>query len=128
MLFGPAAKFMFRQLGIHKSGLKFVIEHFTNLVPYLALCVSLPGVAPKKRITRSALGLAVLVIFHFIMIVVVSGVYSEYSLSRTAYKYMFPILTINDALPLVLWFLLFSEEILTLFRKRKITSEDTAKP
>lgn len=119
MLFGPAAKFTFRLLGIHKSGLMLVIEHFTNIVPFIALCLSLPKVAIKKRLIRFALGLGILAVVHFIMIVSVSAVYSAHSGSPTAYKYIFPILTINDALPLVLWFLFFSDEILRLFRKSK---------
>jgi hypothetical protein len=119
MLFGPAAKFMFRQLGIHRSGLKLVIEHFTNLIPFIALCVSLPGVRLKKRLIRSAMGLAIMIVVHFILIISVSGIYSAHSLSPTAYKYIFPILTINDALPLILWFLFFSEEVISLFRKKK---------
>jgi len=119
LLFGPAAKFMFRLFGIHKSGLKLVIEHFTNIIPFVALCAALPQVALKKRLIRFALGLGILVIVHFTMIVAVSAVYSAYSGSPTAYKYIFPILTINDALPLVIWFLLFSEEIIGLFRGNK---------
>lgn len=119
MLFGPAAKFVFRQLGIHKSGLKLVIEHFTNIIPFIALCISLPGVNLKKRIVRSGLGLIILAFIHFVMIIAVSAIYSSHSMSPTAYKYIFPILTVNDALPLVIWFLFFSDEIISLF-KRKI--------
>jgi hypothetical protein len=119
MLFGPAAKFMFRQLGIHKSGLKLVIEHFTNLVPFIALCIALPRVHWRKRLVRSAIGLGILIVVHFIMIVAASAIYSAYAMSATAYKYIFPILTINDALPLILWFLLFSEEVIGLFRRGK---------
>ena len=119
MLFGPAARSAFRLLGIHKSGLKLVIEHFTNIIPFIALCLALPRVGLKKRLTRLALGLGILALAHFIMIVAVSAVYSVHSLSPTAYKYIFPILTVNDALPLVIWFLFFSEEIIGLFRTNK---------
>ena len=73
LLFGPAAKFIFRQLGIHKSGLKLVIEHFTNIIPFIALCVSLPGINIKKRLTRFLIGLAILIAVHFIMIIAVSA-------------------------------------------------------
>ena len=119
LLFGPAAKAVFRQLGIHKSGLKLVIEHFTNIIPFIALCISLPGVDFKKRLIRSGLGLLILALVHFIMIIAASAIYSAHSMSPTAYKYLFPILTINDALPLVIWFLFFSEEIIRLFKKKK---------
>jgi len=119
MLFRAPAQFVFRQLGIHKSGLLLVIEHFTNLIPFIALTVSLPGINLKRRLARLGLGLAVLAAVHFILIVAVSAVYNAYALSPTAYKYMFPLLIVNDALPLVLWFLLFSEEIIAMFRVKK---------
>lgn len=118
-LFGPAAKFMFRQLGIPKSGLMLVIEHFTNLIPFIALSVSLPGVRLTKRLLRLGFGLLILVAIHFILIVAVSRVYSVHSLTPTAYRYIFPLLTINDALPLVLWFLFYSDEIIRLFRRKQ---------
>lgn len=118
MLFGPAAKFTFKILNIHKSGLKLVLEHFTNIIPFIALCAALPGIKLKKRLIRSAIGLAILVVYHFIMIISVSAIYSAHSMSPTAYKYIFPILTINDALPLVIWFLFFSDEIIGFFKNK----------
>ena len=123
-LFGPAAKFTFRQLGIHKSGLRLVIEHFTSIIPFIALVVSLPSVKLGKRLRRLAYGLIILMIVHFLMIVGASAIYSNWSLSKTTYKFLFPMLTINDALPLVLWFVFFSDEILKLF-SRKQAAEST---
>jgi hypothetical protein len=121
MMFGPAAKFMFRKLGIHKSGLTLVIEHFTNLIPYIALCISLRGVQMKKRLLRLGYGIGILAAVHFILIIAVSKIYDAYSLSPTAYKYVFPMLTLNDALPLVLWFIFFSDEIIRLFKPKRKT-------
>ncbi len=122
-LFGPAAKFTFRQMGINKSGLKLVIEHFTSIIPFIALVVALPSVAIGKRIKRLAYGILILMFGHFLLIVGASAVYTNWGLSKTAYKYLFPMLTINDAFPLVLWFVFFSDEILTMFSRRKARTE-----
>lgn len=119
LLFKPMAQFTFRLLKIYKSGVKLVIEHFTNIIPFIALSVSLPDVEIRKRLLRLLYGLLILMVVHFILIIAVSGIYATYELSPTAYKFMFPLFIINDALPLVLWFLFFSEEILRLFRPRK---------
>ncbi len=118
LLFKPMAQFTFRLLKIYRSGVMLVIEHFTNLIPFIALSVSLPDVGIKKRLTRLALGLAILMAAHFVLIIAVSKIYATYELSQTAYKFMFPLFIINDALPLALWFLFFSEEILSIFRRR----------
>ncbi len=119
LLFRPAAQFAFQQLDIHQSGLTLVIEHFTNLIPFIALSLALPGVRLRKRLICLASGLVILAAVHFILIIVVSKIYSVHSLSKTAYKYMFPLFTINDALPLVLWFLFFPGEIIGVFRRNK---------
>jgi len=123
LLFKTPAQFTFRLLKIYKSGVTLVIEHFTNLIPFIALSVSLPGVAIKKRLIRLVLGLIILMVVHFLLIISVSKIYATYSLSQTAYKYMFPLFILNDALPLALWFVFFSEEILSLFRRRKPAAE-----
>lgn len=118
-LFRAPAIAVFRLLGISKSGMMIVLEHYTNLVPYIALCLALPGVPWVRRLTRLGYGLGIQVVVHFLLLVIVSKVYTVHALSPTAYKYIFPLLTINDALPLVLWFLFFSEEIILLFRRQK---------
>ena len=119
LLFKPMAQAAFRFFKIYRSGITLVIEHFTNLIPFIALSVSLPGVKIGKRLVRLFLGLIILMAVHFFLIISVSKIYSAYQLSATAYKYMFPLLIINDALPLVLWFLFFSEDILKVFRPPK---------
>ncbi len=116
LMFKPAAQWAFRLLGIDRSGITIVVEHFTNLIPFIALTLALPDVAWKNRLIRLIIGLAILAVVHFILIVAVSKVYSIYSLSETAYKFIFPMCTINDALPLALWFLFFSNEIIAMFR------------
>ncbi|MCK5126494.1 MAG: hypothetical protein KAR42_09580 [candidate division Zixibacteria bacterium] len=118
LLFKPAAIFMFKTLGIHKSGLNFVLEHFTNLIPYIALCLSIPNTSWKKKLTRLGYGLGILMVVHFTLIIAVSKVYSVYSNSETAYIFIFPMFIINDTLPLLLWFLFFSNEVLSFFKRK----------
>lgn len=117
LLFKPAAMYAYKALGIHKSGIMLVIEHFTNLIPYIALCLSLPNARWSRRFIRLAYGLGILVIVHFILLIAISKVYSVYGGSETAYKFMVPMFIFNDALPLAIWFLFFYREIISLFKK-----------
>ena len=117
LLFKPAAMYVFRLFHIPKSGLMLVLEHFTSIIPYIALCLSLPNAAWKKKLTRLGYGLAIIAAVHFVLIIAISKVYSVHALSPTAYKFIFPMFILNDALPLILWFMFFSTEVITLFKK-----------
>ncbi len=121
LLFKPAAMYCFKLFGIQKSGITLVMEHFTNLIPYIALCISLPNAEWKKKFIRLGYGLSILITVHFVLIIAISKVYMLYRGSETAFKFMVPMFILNDALPLVIWFLFFSQEVITLF-KRKPTS------
>lgn len=116
-MFGPAAKFAFRTLGIQKSGHLLVLEHFTSLVPFIALSLSLPNGFKKKRLLRLGIGITIIAAAHYLLLIAVSAVYAAHGLTGITYKYIFPMLTINDALPLLLWIVLFAEEIRALFHK-----------
>ena len=79
---------------------------------------ALPAVGIRKKAFRLVYGLLILAAFHFALILAVSAVYDRYGLSPSTYKYIFPMLIVNDALPLVLWFLFFSEEVMALFSRK----------
>lgn len=124
MLFKPAAMYVYKLLGIHKSGIRLVIEHFTSLIPYIALCISLPNAPWKRRIIYLGYGLGIIILVHFILIIAISKVYSVYSGSETAYKFMVPMFILNDSLPLIIWFLFFYREIISLFKREKATASE----
>lgn len=124
LLFKPAAIYTFKLLGIHKSGIRLVLEHFTNLIPYIALCLSLPNARWRKKLIYLGYGLVVIILVHFVLIIAISKVYSVYGGSETAYIFMVPMFILNDALPLVIWFLFFYREIVSLFKKKAVTSSE----
>jgi hypothetical protein len=118
-LFAAPALYLFRLLGITRSGAVFVMEHFASLIPFLALSLALPGVAIKRRLFRTGIGLALIVIGHFAIILIASAIFSKYDLSAKSYKMIFPLLLVNDAAPLIIWLSLFSSEIISLFSRKK---------
>jgi hypothetical protein len=118
-MFAPLARPLFRLLDVKVSGAVFVMEHFASLIPFLALSISLPHIPLKRRLSRMAIGLGSIVFIHFLLIIISSVIFTHSGLSARSYKQVFPMLLVNDALPLILWFVLFSEEVIRLFSRRK---------
>jgi len=107
----------FKLVGVKKWWLALVVEHFTNLVPYLALVLSSPGLFKNWKRTLSALigGIAILILGHLLLSWAVYYFNAKYSLSRDFYKIVVPMYIINDALPLVLWLSFFPKLPAELF-------------
>ncbi len=105
---GIANKF-FALLGVRKWWLALVVEHFTNLVPYIALVLASPGFLKHWKRTLIALvaGIAILILGHILLSCAVYHLHVKYSLSKSFYKIIVPLYIINDAMPLVLWLSFF---------------------
>ncbi|HWR83097.1 MAG TPA: hypothetical protein VN285_07330 [Candidatus Deferrimicrobium sp.] len=95
----------FKLIGVRQWWLALVIEHFTNLVPYLALVLASPGLVSKWKRSLIALvgGVAILIVGHLLLSSAVYFVNEKYALSKDAYRILVPMYIINDALPLALW-------------------------
>ncbi len=95
----------FKLVGVRRWWLALVIDHFTNLVPYLALVLASPGLIDnwKRTLVSLFVGVAILVFGHLLLSWAVYYFNEKYSLSKGFYRYMVPLYIINDALPLVLW-------------------------
>ncbi|MFH1374949.1 MAG: hypothetical protein ABII79_14290 [bacterium] len=107
----------FEFVGVRKWWLGLVVEHFTNLVPYLALVLASPGFFRHWRRTLAALvgGVAILVLGHLLLSWAVYHFNELYSLSRSFYRIVIPMYIINDALPLLLWLSFFPSLLTELF-------------
>ncbi len=116
-LIGPIAEPFFELVGVRKWWLALVAEHFTNIVPYMALVLAAPGLIKDWKRTLVAFfgGLAILVLVHLLMSTAVYYVVASYEMSKTAYKILLPIYLVNDALPLVLWLAFFPKVFSELF-------------
>ncbi len=101
----PIATAFFQLVGVRRWLLTLVLEHFTNIVPYLALVLATPGLIVNRKKTLIALfgGLAIIVAVHLLLSWAVYELQVRYQLSETFYKFVVPMYLFNDALPLVLW-------------------------
>jgi len=96
----------FRLVGVRRWWLALVIEHFTNIVPYLALVLASPDLIARWRRTLAALlgGGTALVLGHLLLSTAVYHLNEAYGLSKSFYRVIVPLYLVNDALPLILWF------------------------
>lgn len=121
-LLAPAAMPFFKWVGVKKWLLSWVLDHFTNVVPYVALVLSTPGIIKgwKKFLAALFGGLIILAAVHIFLSWMVFYFSEQYHFSKAFFRRTFPLFLINDALPLMLW-LLFYPKILTelfgFFRK-----------
>ena len=84
----PIATFFFKLFGVRTWHLALTAEHFTNLVPYLALLLATPGIIKHWRRSLLALfgGLVVIVLVHMFMSVAIYFIVEAYSMSKSAYR------------------------------------------
>lgn len=108
-LIDPIATPFLEALGVRQWMLALVLEHFTNILPYVALVLASPGLIARWPRSLAALlgGLAIIVLGHLLLSWVVYELYIRYSLSKAFYRIIVPVYLVNDALPLVLWLIFF---------------------
>ncbi len=116
-LISPIAIPFFKFVGVTKWRLVLVLEHFTNLVPYIALVLSSPGIIThwKRMLTALLGGTAIIMLFHLLLSWAVFYFSVKYSLSKTFYKIIVPFYLVNDAMPLILWLVFYPHLPSSLF-------------
>ena len=108
-LLDPIATPFFQLVGVKRWYLALVLEHFTNIVPYVALVLASPRLIRNWKRSLAALlgGVAVIVTGHLLMSWAVYHFHGLYGLSKAFYRIIVPIYLVNDALPLILWVLFY---------------------
>jgi len=116
-LIEPIAFPLFGLMGVREWHLYLLAEHFTNLVPYIALVIATPGIIRQWRrfVLALVVGLAIIILVHIFMSVAVYHVYEAYKMSENALRVIVPIYLVNDALPLILWLGCFPKALSDLF-------------
>ena len=116
----PVAEPFLNFFGATKWWMALVVEHFTNLVPYVALVLATPGLIKRWKRGLAALfgGTAIIVLGHLLLSVAVFHLNEAYSLSKTFYRFIVPMYLVNDALPLILWLVFFPDMPERLFGLR----------
>jgi len=120
----PIADPLFRLFGVTKWLLSVTLHHFTNIIPYLALVLATPGhvKAWKRGILALFGGTAVIVLGHILMSTAIFYIWQAHGFGKTAYRYIVPVYLINDALPLVLWIVFYSDKLREILPKGLFSS------
>jgi hypothetical protein len=104
-ILSPIAVPLFQWFGVKKWLLTRVMDHFTSIVPYVALVLATPdAIRNWKKTTLSLLGgIIILAISHLFLSWAVYHYSEQYRFSKSYFRATFPIFLICDALPLLLW-------------------------
>lgn len=105
LMMRPVGNWLLPLFGAHKWHLSWTLEHFANMGPYIALVLATPGFVRdwKRGLIALGGGLAILMAFHFVMLITFYHIMAQWGLSEITYRWTTPIYIINDSLPLVLW-------------------------
>ena len=127
-LLKPAAIPFFQWVGVKKWYLSWVLDHFTNIVPYIALVLATPGILKRWKWTLLALfgGLVALMISHLFLSWMVYHYSAEYQFTKSFFRRTFPFFLLSDGLPLPLWLLFYPRVLPELFRFIKLGRKDKA--
>ncbi len=108
-LLKPLAAPLFAITGVGKWWLVLTMEHFTSIVPYIALVLATPNLIKDWKRTLLALfgGVAIVIAGHLMMSISIYYIMEQFAQTKTSYILLVPVYLINDALPLVLWLLFF---------------------
>jgi hypothetical protein len=127
-LLWPVAVPFFQWVGVKKWLLSWVLNHFANIVPYLALVLATPRVLNNRKKLLAAIlgGLLVLAIMHLFLSWMVYHYYEQYQFTKSFFRRTFPFFLINDALPLPLWLVFYPrihKELFGFIFKKKVAED-----
>ena len=108
---------IFKWIGVKKWRLSILLDHFTNIIPYVALICASPGFIKNWKKTIAALvgGLLILMLGHIAISWIDYHFWSKYGTTRPFFRRIFHFYLINDALPLGLWLLFYPRLLPQLF-------------
>ncbi|MCP4685019.1 MAG: hypothetical protein GY867_06155 [bacterium] len=123
---GFIAKPFFDLVGVKKWYMALLLDHFTNLVPFVALVLSTPGLFRRWRKSLAVLvgGLAIILCFQLLLSWAVYELISRYAMSPMYIKLSLPLFFVNDALPLVLWLAFYPKMPRQLFGLSIFAADD----
>jgi len=122
----PVGNVVLPLLGAQRWQLSWTLEHMANMVPYLALVFATPKLTENWRtVLRGVyIGVPVLIAFHLLMLASFDHIISAWGLSQITYRWAVPIWVVNDALPLILYLLLFGQILPQLFKGISFARKD----
>lgn len=107
----------FKWVDVKTWRLSILLDHFTNIVPYISLIIATPGFFRNWKKTLLALfgGLIILMIGHVALSWLDYHFWSQYKMTRKFFKTTFHYYLLNDALPLGLWLLFYPRVLPQIF-------------
>jgi len=102
-LLGAVAWPLFEALGLPSMKLGLVSPHFVSWLPFVVLMVVTPGLALRRRLLGTLLGLAAILAAHIGCALLGAVSHAAYGTSARAVALRWPALMLSDALPFILW-------------------------
>jgi len=96
------------------------VDIFNNLIPFVSLMIITKEIKLKARLSRLALGLLILIVWHMILTEAVYLLHEGYQITSEAYeKLSVPLYLFSETLPFVLWIIFARKQVAGLFLRRK---------
>ncbi len=107
----------FQWVGVKTWRLSILLDHFTNIIPFISLIIATPGFFKNWKKTLIALigGLIILMLGHLALSWLDYHFWSQYKTTRKFFKSTFHYYLLNDALPLGLWLLFYPRVLPQIF-------------
>lgn len=93
-------------LGEKELNLFVLKAHYMNAVPLVALILATPALGWKKRLAALVLGLVLLLAWHLFFSLVLNHYQTLWGRDRRFYRLFIPAISVNSALPVILWLVL----------------------
>lgn len=105
-IFGAAVVPLAKALGEKTLNLFVVKGHLMNLIPFTALILATPGLGWKRRIIGLGAGLVILFGWHLFFCLILNHYQTLWGHDRRFYRLFIPAVSVNSAVPVMLWFIL----------------------
>ena len=92
-----------KELGEEKLNLFVVKGHLMNVIPFVALILSTPGLGWKRRLLGLTAGLLILFGWHLLFGLVLNHYQTLWGHNRKFYQLFIPAISVNSAVPVILW-------------------------
>jgi hypothetical protein len=93
---------------------------FNSLIPFVSLMIITREIKPKPRLSRLALGLSIMIVWHLVLTEVVYLLHDAQGVPSRAYERLsVPFYIFSETMPFVLWVLFAHKQVAGLFLRRK---------
>ncbi len=85
----------------------FILKgHYMNIIPFVALILASPALRLEKRLMALGIGLPLMFAWHLLFSLVLNHYQTLWGHDRRFYQLFIPAISVNSAVPVILWFIL----------------------